>query len=156
MLQIVTYWKKYKRICTLNCAVFSLEPRTWDLIVEIIDPRCVNLVTLLCCRPSALPGAWDCSSRQHSGLAVWAVNLVKLTFRPGCEIWFRRILRLGQRFRAGSVWVKWCYWYTHTHTHTHHIYIVTWSQPEALEIILYEISWFYYFLYYCLLNQIAC
>jgi len=88
-----------------ECAVFSLEPLTRDLSNEIMDLHRINLFTPLPLPCSTLLGAWNCSTCQHSGLVVWAVDFVKITFRPGCEIWFRRILRRGSRVPC---WLRVC------------------------------------------------
>ena len=45
----------------------------------------------------ALPGT-ESDLVDYSGLAAWAVNIVKIKFRPGFQILFRRLLRRSQRF----------------------------------------------------------
>jgi len=74
----------------------SLEPLIQDLSNEIMDLRRLNLFTSLPLHCSAFPGAWNCSSCQHSVMVIWAVELVKITFMSGWEIWVRHIVRGGQ------------------------------------------------------------
>jgi hypothetical protein len=56
----------------------------------------VFLTTFSC---SALPGT-ESGLVDYSSVDIWAVNVVKIRFRLGFQILFRRLLRRGQRFRC--------------------------------------------------------
>ena len=47
---------------------------------------------------------------SNSGLVVWAIYLFKITFRTGCKILFRRILRRGQRVPCWLGVLPLCCW----------------------------------------------
>ena len=87
--------------------MFSLEPLAQDPRKEIMDLSRVNLFTPLSLPCSALPRTWNWSCVGHSGLVVSAANLVRITFRTGCKILFRRIL--GRALRV-PCWLR--VWYT--------------------------------------------
>ena len=94
----------------LSCALFSLEPLAQNPRNEIMDLCRVNLFTPLPLPCSVPPGAYIWSSRRHSGLVVWAVYVFKITFRTGCKILFRQILRPGQRVPCWLHVLYLCYW----------------------------------------------
>ena len=82
------------------------EPLAQDPRNAIMDLSRVNLFTPLPLPCSALPGAWNWSWGRHSVLVVWAVNMVKITFRTVCKILCRRIHR---RCRGVPCWLRVCY-----------------------------------------------
>ena len=69
-----------------SCAVFSLEPMAQKPRNEIMDLR------------SVMPYSGSEIGLVEStlSLAVRAVHIVKISFRTGCKVLFRRIIRRGQ------------------------------------------------------------
>ena len=107
---------------------------------------------------SAPPWTWNSSYRRHSGLVVWVVYLVKITFKTGCRILFRRISRRRQRVSCWPCVLHFCCWQS-IHILFRDSDLVFWYQeasPKYWNLFCkYDVSWLYYFQHCCLGNNVV-
>lgn len=82
---------------TILCRVISRTPPAQGAGERDYGFAPCNPVFLSTFSCPALPGN-ESGLVDYSGLAIWAVNIVKIKFRPGFQILFLQLFRRGQRF----------------------------------------------------------